>query len=366
MRTGVVTAAAGIAAFGFGGVAQAQDGGGETGGITSSALPGTEREDSTRQHPAAESPAAEDTTAGNAEDQEATAQDAAESGAPDDVAAQDSSVPNETAKPRGTAETDGEGPDDARQNVEAAVIQGECDATLTGDDGEPLIVDPGAALGAEGLAGIGTSSGSEPTLVSLPLTEALAGLNLGEDGLVVDSLGQVCDTAQGTVNTLGATTNQAVDGLTDAITPDEPAPEEPGEPEQPGDPQPDPQPEPAPNPERPAPGDGDQNGGDASPAPDAPALPPADQDVPAEPLSPVAMPPAADITVPKAPVGPGMDVPDGGSRPGEQENTTRKSGTARALPQAAETDRTPLVLSVSALLLVVAGLSRAWIARKNA
>ncbi|WP_253859398.1 hypothetical protein [Prauserella alba] len=306
VRTGVVTAAAGIAALGFGGVAQAADGNVETGGIESTAV--------------------------------------------DDTA------------------TDGSTARDAeRQDTAPKVIEGECDATLKGDNGEPLTVDVGAAAGAEGLAGIGTGSESEGTLVSLPLKETLRGAGLNETGVVVDSLGQVCDTAQGTVNTLGATTRDVTDGL----TPDEPSPEQPGDdPEQPGDPQP--EPEPAPDPDRPDPGAGDDvPDADVPPAPDTPPAPPADQRLFAEPLSPVALPPSADITapnvtVPKAPVGPGMDAPDRGSRPGEQENTARKSGTARALPQAAETDRTPLVLSVGALLVVVAGLSRAWIARKNA
>ncbi|MBB3662787.1 hypothetical protein FB384_001691 [Prauserella sediminis] len=329
VRTGVVTAAAGIAAFGIGGVAQAQDSDIETGGIESTAVDGTATDSAT-----------EDTTTGES---------APNNSATDDSATGDSETGDSTAR------------DVEREDTTPKVIEGECDATVKGDDGEPLTVDAGAAAGAEGLAGIGTGSEAEDTLVSLPLKETLAGTGLSETGVVVDSLGQVCDTAQSTVNTLGATTRDVTDGL----TPDEPAPEEPADPPQPGDPQPEPDPSPAP--ERPAPGEGeDVPEADVPPAPDAPAVPPADQGALVEPLSPVALPPSADITVPKAPIGPGMEAPNRGSQPGEQENTARKSGTARALPQASETDRTPLVLSVGALLLVVAGLSRAWIARKNA
>ncbi|GAA1250395.1 hypothetical protein GCM10009676_41340 [Prauserella halophila] len=301
VRTGVVAAAAGIAAFGFGGVAHAQD---------------SAHQDGARQNSAHQN--------------------------------------------------------SARQDGEPKVVDGECDSTLKGQAGEALTVDAGAAAGVDGVADIGTAStgngpgggtGGESTLVSLPLKETLVGTGLSESGVVVDSLGRVCDTAQGTVNTLGATTRDVADGL----TPGEPAPDEPGDPEQPGDPEP----EPEPNPDRPAPGGPggpgeDAPGTDVPPAPGAPILPPAGQGVLAEPLDPVSLPPAADVTVPKAPVGPSMDVPDRGSRPGQQENTTRQSGTARAMPQAAETDRTPLVLSVGALLAVVAGLSRAWITRKNA
>ncbi|MBB3049705.1 hypothetical protein FHS23_000700 [Prauserella isguenensis] len=328
VRTGVVTAAAGVAVFGFGGVAQAAEGDVEA-GVETGGVDGGRVSSSTLSEP-------RDAISG-------------------DSTSQDSARDDDTTRDDRARE------DRARQDTAPKVIDGECDSTLKGDDGEPLTVDAGAAAGAEGLAGIGTGSEAEDTLVSLPLKETLATLGVNETGLVVDSLGQVCDTTRRTVNTLGATTH----GLTDGLTPEEPAPEEPADPEQPGEPQPDPQPEP--DPERPGtdPGE-DESGADVPPVPDAPAPPPADQDVLAQPLSPVELPPSADVTVPKAPVGPGMDVPNQGSRPGAQENTTRKSGTARALPQASETDRLPLALSVGALLLVVAGLSRAWVARKNA
>lgn len=342
VRTGVVTAAAGVAVFGIGGVAQAHDSGAETGGVESSALPeprdgdAQDAEGTAPEGTATEDAAAEDAAADKSAPSEAATR---EDTAPDDAAAREDTVREDTT----------------REDTAPKVIEGECDSTLKGRGGQPLTVDVGAAASAEGIAGIGTESGTEGTLVSLPLKETLAATGVSESGVVVDSLGQVCDTAQGTVNALGGTTRSVTDGLT---------PDEPGDPDQPGDPQPDP----APDPEQPAPGEGGEGapGPDVPPALDAPAPPPIDQGVLVEPLSPVALPPAADLTVPKAPVGPGMDVPNKGSEPGAQENTTRKSGTARALPQAAETDRLPLALSVGALLVVVAGLSRAWIARKNA
>ncbi|MCP2255139.1 hypothetical protein LY13_003913 [Prauserella aidingensis] len=349
VRTGVVTAAAGVAVFGFGGVAQAADGGADTGLVD-----GDRVGSSTLSEPRDATTDSGDSNSGDSASQDTTSTESATTdSATTDDAATDSASQDGGADDRDSRDTTSE--DSAPR-----VVDGECDSTLKGEDGEPLAVDVGAAVGAEGLAGIGTGSEAEDTLVSLPLKETLATLGVNETGLVVDSLGQVCDTTRRTVNTLGATTH----GLTEGLTPEEPAPEEPGDPEQPGEPQPEPQPEPEPGPERPGtdPGE-DESGADV---PDAPAPAPVDQDVLAQPLSPVELPPSADITVPKAPVGPGMDVPNQGSRPGAQENTTRKSGTARALPQASETDRLPLAVSVGALLLVVAGLSRAWVARKNA
>lgn len=351
VRTGVVTAAAGVAVLGFGGVAQAADGG------VDALVDGDRVESSTPSEPRdapSEDSASQDSSSGDTSSQNTGSTDTTST----DSTSQDGTSQDGESTDSGSQDT-------AREDTAPKVVDGECDSTLKGDGGEPLTVDVGAAVGAEGLAGIGTGSEAEDTLVSLPLKETLANLGVSETGLVVDSLGQVCDTTQRTVNTLGATTHGLTEGVTDGLTPEEPAPEEPGDPEQPGDPQPEPQPEP--EPERPGSDPGEDAGGaDVPPAPDAPALPPADQGVLAQPLSPVELPPSADITVPKAPVGPGMDVPNRGSEPGAQENTTRKSGTARALPQASETDRLPLALSVGALLLVVAGLSRAWVARKNA
>lgn len=393
VRTGVVTAAAGVVVFGFGGVAQAADGGADTGlvdgdRVESSTLSeprdattdsgdgtsgdsnsgdgnsgGSASRDSASQDAESEDTASTDSaTTDSATADSAATDSASQDGGADDRDSRDTTSEDSAPEDRTTEDSDSQDSardDTAREDTAPRVVDGECDSTLKGEGGEPLTVDVGAAVGAEGLADIGTGSEAEDTLVSLPLKETLATLGVNETGLVVDSLGQVCDTTRRAVNTLGATTH----GLTEGVTPEEPAPEEPGDPEQPGEPQP----EPEPGPERPGtdPGE-DESEADVPPVPDAPAPAPVDQDVLAQPLSPVELPPSADITVPKAPVGPGMDVPNQGSRPGAQENTTRKSGTARALPQASETDRLPLALSVGALLLVVAGLSRAWVSRKNA
>ncbi|WP_222844510.1 hypothetical protein [Saccharomonospora sp. CUA-673] len=267
----------------------------------------------------------------------------------------------------------------AQEDAEPEFIRGECASTLKGEDGEPLTLDTLAAInGGEGLAGIGTGEGSD-ALVTLPVKELLAGLGINRAEVVVDSLGQICDTAQSTANT-------TVNALRAPTTPDEPEPE----PEPAPEPAPEPQPEPDPappedDPETPAPGDGgpgddapgDGAGGEtpdgldlAAPAPDpgAAASPLEDIEIPGGPQTPpeAELPPGADLDVPEAPVGPGMDSPEQGNRPGEQENAARKSGTAQALPQAGERDRAPLVLSVAALLVVIGALSRAWIARKNA
>ncbi|KMS91468.1 hypothetical protein ACZ91_09570 [Streptomyces regensis] len=247
---------------------------------------------------------------------------------------------------------------------EPKVIEGECASLLKGKEGEPLTVDALAAVNAEGVAGIGTGeeSSERGALLSLPLKETLDGLGISRAKVVVNPLGQICDTAQSTVNAVASVPRELT----------KPTPEEPEEPEQPAPEDPEPEPEPAPEPEQPDEPETPGNGDSAPGAPDhLDDLDLAAEPVPgpgavAAPLDPVSLPPAAGITVPKAPVGPGMGVPEKGSKPGEQENAARKSGTAQALPQASEHDRTPLVLSVAALLVVIAALSRSWIARKNA
>ncbi|MFF5985800.1 hypothetical protein [Prauserella flavalba] len=252
---------------------------------------------------------------------------------------------------------------------EGAVVVGECDATLKGEDGKPLTVDLGAAVNQPGLLdlGLGSESGA---LLSLPVKEALDGLGVSDADLVVNPLGQVCDTTQTTVNALTA----PVQDVLPNPAPGEPSPEDPEDPEQPGPGEPDPG-EPAPgDPGQPAPGepgggDGGENGPGGATGSDGGSgtfTPSPGYTVPINgfvPLGPIEVPPMPSIPPLAPPLAPGAQ-PDGGNVPDVA--NTRDSGTAHALPAPDSPERLPLLLAVVALVLVIAGLARSWLRRKAA
>ncbi|MBN6035664.1 hypothetical protein [Amycolatopsis sp. 195334CR] len=238
------------------------------------------------------------------------------------------------------------------------VIVGECDATLKGANGKPLTVDLGAAANAPGLLDLGLSSkspggnGKDKPLLSLPVKEALDGLDISKTGLVADTAGNLCDTTQTAGNAVGATTQGLLGGDNAELPPGDDTPE----------PEPEPQPEPPTEDDPPVegpvetnPGGGDGTGGDASSGIDSSFLP----------LGQALIGPAAMI----GPVIPPGVTPPAAPNLGEQlppQVLAENSGTAEALPGATPPQRVPLLIAVLAVVVVAALLARTWLRRRAA
>lgn len=141
---------------------------------------------------------------------------------------------------------------------DAPVVVGSCATTLRDADGTPLTVDAGALLGGPGVLDIGLGKDSD-ALLSLPVQQTLDRLGVTEAELVVNTAGEICDTAKTTVNGLTASLRQALPAE-QPTEPTEPTPEEPADPA----PAPEPAPAPAPEPQQPPAGGSEP---DLAPAP---------------------------------------------------------------------------------------------------
>jgi hypothetical protein len=220
-------------------------------------------------------------------------------------------------------------------------LSGDCATTLRGARSPRLILDLGAPLNAPGKLTVGLDS-QDSGLLSLPVGDVVRTLGVGE----LPAINGVCTTVQGTVNTVGDTTQGLLGGKPVTPTP----PQKPGnsdsKPTGPGAPL-------APNP-------GHQTGpglvgGIGLPGADASS--------------------GISINTTLTPGGLGTPViipivpPDQASSVGEigvpPVVIADRSGTAQALP-ASNTPpaRLPLLLAVLALTLVATVLVRTWLRRK--
>lgn len=256
---------------------------------------------------------------------------------------------------------------------EVRLIKGECEHTLKDASGQPLTVNLGL-LGNISTGAVGS---------------LLGGLGIDQDNVVVDSLGQICDTAVQPVksatnnvstnvagfvedpvgSTAGAIEDPAgtVNDITDDVLPGDSG-GGPGDGDGSGE---------DPGGNTPPPGGGDGSG-DAAPGAGSGddtigggggALPPVQAGQPVSvaavaPLAPITVPPAAAIPQVAPPQAPdlGQPQPDSGRAP----VVTEESGRAQALPPAEAPNRLPMLLAVIALVLVIAGLARSWLRRKAA
>ncbi|MFI6029109.1 hypothetical protein [Amycolatopsis magusensis] len=244
------------------------------------------------------------------------------------------------------------------------VLVGKCAATLKAENGKPLTVDLGALANAPGLLDLGLGSnspggnGKHRPLLSLPVKEALDGLGISRTGLVVDSVGAICDTAKATINAVGATTQNLLGA--DETEPGDPDPTPPDTPpgdEDPTPPGPTPPEDEAPlaeeSPIQTDPGGGDVIGGDAGSEIDSSVLPLGQALIgPAAMIGPV-IPPG--VTPPAA--------PDLGA-PIPPQVLAENSGTAEALPGATPPQRVPLLIAVLSVVVVAALLARTWLRRR--
>jgi hypothetical protein len=237
----------------------------------------------------------------------------------------------------------------------AETLSGDCATTLPGVHSRGLALDLGAPLNAPGLLIIGLDSQSTkgaPRL-SLPVGDAVRALGLGN----VPTVKGLCDTAQGTVNAVGDTTQGLLGGGGEVNPPGTPAPG-PGTPDNPGSPVPPPTGPGAPPVRNP--------GDSASPVVMSPDVPSAGDSI-------------AGIFVNGA-ISNGVFIPDGLGAPVIIPMVTPevpaidglvvppvviadRSGTAQALPAANSPARLPLLLAVVALAVVAAALTRTWLRR---
>lgn len=231
-------------------------------------------------------------------------------------------------------------------------LGGDCGATLqngvarSGSNG--LLLDAGAPLNAPNQLTVGLDSSSKNTngsapLLTLPLGDVVKSLGVGEVPAVGDAATNVvCPAAQGTVNTLGNTTQNLVGGV---VPP--PPPENPG----PG------QPAPTPPPGTPP---GTPPGNSTGPVTSGPGSAGLPGDAIAGIFSNAALLPGSLVQAPViAQVIPGT----GGGVPTVDE---QKSGSAQALPAITPPAKLPMLLAVLALAVVAAALVRAWMRRKPA
>jgi hypothetical protein len=246
-------------------------------------------------------------------------------------------------------------------------LGGSCQGTLQHSGSPGLLLDAGAPLNAPDQLTVGLDSsslnanGSAP-LLTLPLGDTVKALGLGRVPLVGDvAANGVCPVAQGTVNTLGALTQDLTAGLP-ALPPIPPLPPLPPLPPIPG---------PSPNPPQPAPPEPTPTPPSSSPSPAPPGssispvlTSPGNAGLPGDTISGIftnaALLPGNLVQVPViAQVIPGQQVPP-------PTVDAQKSGTAEALPGVTPPAKLPMLLAVLALAIVAAALVRAWIRRSPA
>lgn len=245
-----------------------------------------------------------------------------------------------------------EGTDDT---ADSPVVVGSCDATLRDADGTPLILDAGALLGQPGVLDIGLSQDSD-TLLSLPVKQALADLGISKAELVISTAGEICDTGKATVNELAGTLLQALPG-------DEPAAPEPTEP---GDPPPSPSPSPEPAPEAPENGPGElapETGPDTTNFLHTGYTPDLGQADLFSASEATIGPPAAAVPPQAPPEGAGPGNADAARTPAL---TTPDAGIQAAMADHETPGRLPVLLAVTALVVVTGALARVWLRRGTA
>lgn len=249
----------------------------------------------------------------------------------------------------------------ADNTADSPVVVGSCEATLRDSDGAPLTVDAGALLGQPGVldVGLGKDSGS---LLSLPVKEALGDLGISEAELLVSTAGELCDTGKVTVNELTGTLRQALpEG-----EPGEPDPGDPGEPTDPGDPAPVPEPAPAPAPEAPN-NPTDELAADASPGAtnflQAGYVPGAGQAGFFTAPEQTVVPPAAAVPPAAPPEGAGPGNADTGRT---QALATPDAAVTAAMSDHDTPGRLPVLLAVTALVVVTGALAHVWLRRGTA
>ncbi len=232
-------------------------------------------------------------------------------------------------------------------------LGGDCSATLqnsparSGSNG--LLLDAGAPLNAPNSLTLGLDSSAKQTnggapLLSLPVGDVVKSLGVGDVPGVGDAAAKaVCPAAQGTVNTLGDTTQNLVGGGGVLPIPPNPGPTPPA-------------PAPGPNP----PPGGNPPGNTTGPVTTGPGGAGLPGDAIAGIFSNAALLPGNLVQAPViAQVIPGT----GGGVPTVDE---QKSGSAQALPTVAPPAKLPMLLAVLALAVVAAALVRAWMRRPAA
>lgn len=246
-------------------------------------------------------------------------------------------------------------PREVRPAVEPTVA-GSCDATLTSADGDPITVDAGAAAGEPGVLDIGLSSASkgtggadDPTVVNVPVEDALELVGAKDAPVVSEAAADGCDTVALTLNSTSATTQSILPGRATQQPGTQPG-TDPSEPGDNGDNTDDQDPGET--------GSGSVDGFTGGAA--APGIQPIGYAFPmASPLPDLQLPPITQL-------GPPAKGPDLGLDPKTNRDADRNEGLAEAMPVSqGNSTRLPYTLAVVTLAVVAATMVRRWMTRSS-